>query len=40
VTLQNVRVLAQANAGARVQRKSFRDRNSHFGGALVDAGAR
>ena len=36
---RNVRVLAQANAGARVQRKSFRDRNSHMG-ALVDAGAR
>jgi hypothetical protein len=36
---RNVRVLAQGNAGARVQRKSFRDRNSHMG-ALVDAGAR
>ncbi len=39
VAVRNVRVLAQGNAGERVQRKSFRDRNSHMG-ALVDAEAR
>jgi len=39
VSGRNVRVLAQGNAGERVQRKSFCDRNSHMG-ALVDAEAR